>query len=299
MLTVVILTRDEERHIARAISSVAGIADRILVVDSGSSDRTAEIAKGLGAEVLHNAWRNYATQFNWALDRLPDSTQWIMRLDADEIVSPELAVQIAATLPRLGPEVEGIVVGRRMAFMGRVIRHGGLFPIRVVRIFRHGKGRCENRWMDEHVIVRGAVCDLPGELLDDNLNSLTWWTEKHNSYASREVVDLLNLEYGFMASDRTADMCTGQARTKRWLKERVYARLPGGLRAFAYFLYRYVMRGGFLDGREGLAFHVLQGFWYRFLVDMKLQEVRRLMRSHDIDIATAIRRVLNIEVATQ
>lgn len=296
MLTTLILTRDEERHIARAIRSVAGLGGRVVVVDSGSTDDTVDIARTLGAEVLFNPWRNYATQFNWGLDQLPEGTGWVLRLDADEVLSPELAGQIAATLPTLGPEVEGVTVGRRMAFMGRVIRHGGLFPIRVLRIFRHGKGRCENRWMDEHIKVAGQVVDLPGEMLDDNLNSLTWWTAKHNAYASREVVDLLNLEHGFMPHDTVAGLGRGQAGAKRWLKEKVYARLPGGFRALAYFLYRYVIRAGFLDGREGLAFHVLQGFWYRFLVDAKLAETRAHMARTGCDAPTAIRAVLGIDV---
>ena len=296
MLTVLILTRNEERHIARAIGSVRVIAARILVVDSGSTDRTVEIAQGLGAEVRANPWRNYATQFNWGLDQLPPDTGWVLRLDADEVVSAELARQIAATLPTLGPEVDGVTVGRRMAFLRRPIRHGGLFPIRVLRLFRHGRGRCEDRWMDEHIKVAGAVVDLPGELLDDNLNSLTWWTDKHNSYASREVIDILNLEHGFMPHDTVAALGAGQAGRKRWLKEKVYARLPGGLRTMVYFLYRYILRGGFLDGREGLAFHVLQGFWYRFLVDAKLAEVKAYMKETGADAPEAIRVVLGFDV---
>lgn len=296
MLTVVILTRDEERHIARCMGSVAAIASRVVVVDSGSTDRTLEIAKSLGAEVMFHAWRNYATQLNWALEQLPKDTNWVMRLDADEVVSPELAAQIADTLPNLGPEIEGVTMGRRMAFMGRPIRHGGVFPVQVLRIFRHGKGRCEDRWMDEHIKVSGPVVDLPGEMLDDNLNSLTWWTEKHNGYASREVVDLLNLEYGFMAQDTVAGLGKGQAGAKRWLKEVVYSRLPGGLRAFVYFFYRYLLRGGFLDGREGLAFHVLQGFWYRFLVDAKLAEVRSILRETNISPEAALLRATGIDV---
>ena len=296
MLTTLILTRDEELHIARAIRSVSGLGGHVMVIDSGSTDRTVEIARALGAEVLANPWRNYATQFNWGLDQLPEGTGWVLRLDADEVLSPDLAAQIAATLPTLGPEIEGVTMGRRMAFMGRVIRHGGLFPIRVLRIFRHGKGRCENRWMDEHIKVAGRVVDLPGEMLDDNLNSLTWWTAKHNAYASREVVDLLNLEHGFMPHDTVAGLSRGQAGAKRWLKEKVYARLPGGFRALAYFLYRYVIRAGFLDGREGLAFHVLQGFWYRFLVDAKLAETRAHMTRTGCDAPTAIRAVLGIDV---
>jgi len=296
MLTVVILTRDEERHIARAIGAVAQIADRIFLVDSGSADHTVKIAKRLGAEVRFNPWRNYATQFNWALDQLPADTQWVLRLDADEIVSPDLAHQIADLLPTLGPDTEGVVIGRRISFMGRPIRYGGLFPIRVLRLFRHGKGRCEERWMDEHIKVSGLQAELPGEILDDNLNSLTWWTAKHNAYASREVVDLLNLKYGFMAQDKGAALGAGQAGTKRWLKETLYARLPGGLRAFGYFFYRYVLRGGFRDGHEGLAFHVLQGFWYRFLVDYKLKEVQMYMSENGVDAPDAIREVLEITV---
>lgn len=296
-LTVVILTKNEKRHITRAISSVSEIADRCVVVDSGSTDCTIELARAAGAEVRENPWVNYATQFNWALDQLPEETKWVLRLDADEIVTGALAQQIKETLPKLGSDTKGVYVSRRMHFLGRPIRWGGLFPIRVLRIFRHGAGQCEDRWMDEHILVDGATADLSGEIIDDNLNSLTWWTEKHNSYASREVVDLLNLEYGFMAHETVADLSGGQqAGVKRWLKERVYARLPGGFRAFAYFIYRYVVRLGFLDGKEGTAFHVLQGFWYRYLVDMKLYEVRTYMKVHDADVVDAIRDVLGITI---
>ena len=296
-LTVVILTKNEERHITRALASVASIADRYVVVDSGSTDGTVALAEAHGAKVSENPWINYATQFNWALDQLPDDTEWVLRLDADEIVTEALVQQIKEALSKLGPDTKGIYVSRRMHFLGRRIAWGGLFPIRVLRVFRHGAGRCEDRWMDEHILVDGATADLSGEIIDDNLNSLTWWTEKHNAYASREVVDLLNLEYGFMAHETVADIRSGQqAGVKRWLKEKVYARLPGGLRAFVYFLYRYVVRLGFLDGKEGTAFHVLQGFWYRYLVDMKLHETKTYMRKHDASVDVAIRDVLGIEI---
>lgn len=296
MLTVIILTRDEERHIARAISSVQGLASQILVMDSGSSDRTVQIAQSLGAVVQTNPWTNYARQFNHALDVLPVGTGWVMRLDADEVVSPGLAREIAEKLPQLDPDIEGVTIGRRISFMGRPIRHGGVFPIRVLRIFRHGSGRCEDRWMDEHIKVSGPIAGLQGEILDDNLNSLTWWTAKHNSYASREVVDVLNLKHGFMEHDSVACLTRGQAGIKRWLKEKLYIRLPGGLRAFVYFFWRYILQLGFLDGREGLAFHVLQGFWYRFLVDAKLAETKAYMAHNQVDAPTAIRDVLGIDV---
>jgi glycosyltransferase involved in cell wall biosynthesis len=298
-ITVVILTKNEERHIGRAIASAAKLGGKVVVVDSGSTDRTLCIAQGLGAVILKNPWRNHATQFNWALDHLPEPTDWVLRLDADEVLSAELVDQINAALPNLGSDVEGVTMGRRIAFMGRPIRHGGLFPIRVLRLFRHGAGRCEDRWMDEHIKVSGNKHDLPGEFLDDNLNSLTWWTEKHNVYASREVVDLLNLEHGFIPHDSVAALGDGQASVKRWLKENVYARLPNGFRALAYFLYRYIFRLGFLDGKEGAAFHVLQGFWYRYLVDMKMHEVRTYMRRNNVSAPVAILDVLGIDVEKQ
>jgi len=187
-LTVVILTRDEQKHISRAIGSVAAVADRIFVIDSGSGDSTVDIARSHGAEVLTNPFITQAQQFNWALSQLPQDTEWVFRLDADEVVSIELAQSLAETLPLLGPEVAGAEVLRRMAFLGRPIRRGGLFPMRVVRVMRYGRGRSEDRWMDEHILVNGTLAQLEGELLDDNLNSLTWWTAKHNAYASREVV---------------------------------------------------------------------------------------------------------------
>lgn len=296
-LTVCILTKDESRHIARAIDSISEIADRIFVVDSGSTDQTVEIVKRLGGEVRYNPWTNPANQFNWALSQLPEDTEWVLRLDADEIVTEELATEIHEKLVEQPKDVSGIYLSRRMNFLGRSIRWGGVFPIRILRLFRHGRGRCEDRWMDEHILVDGKTTDFSGEIIDDNLNSLTWWTTKHNAYASREVVDLLNLEYGFMAHETVANIQSGQqAAAKRWIKEKVYVRLPSGLRAFSYFLYRYVFRLGFLDGREGAAFHVLQGFWYRYLVDMKLHEVRTHMRKNNVDVEVAIRTVLGIEL---
>lgn len=296
-LTVVILTLNEELHIARALTSVASIAEKCVIVDSGSTDRTVEIAQSMGAEVLTNPFVTQAQQFNWALDQVPPGTDWILRLDADEIVSEDLALEIAAKLDGVPANIHGMRLSRRMNFLGRPVRRGGLFPIRLVRLLRHGHGRSENRWMDEHIIVDGELGDFFGEIIDDNLNSLTWWTHKHNNYASREVVEMLNLEHGFMARGQDSGIDhTGGAGAKRWIKENLYARLPGGLRAFAYFLYRYVLRLGFLDTREGQMFHVLQGFWYRYLVDAKLREVKTYMKDHDADAVAAIREVTGIDV---
>jgi glycosyltransferase involved in cell wall biosynthesis len=296
-LTVVILTFNEEEHLARCIDSIKEIADKIVVADCFSTDGTVGIARINGARVIQRQWLNYATQFNWALTQLDADTDWVLRIDADEYLTPSLIAEIKGRLPSIAPEVEGVYCSRRMTFQGRMIRHGGVFPVRVLRLFRYGRGQCENRWMDEHIKVTGPTVDFWGELIDDNLNSLTWWTIKHNNYASREAVDLLNLEFGFMPHDSVASLRGGkQAGVKRWIKEVLYARLPGGFRAFAYFLYRYVIRLGFLDGQAGTAFHFLQGFWYRYLVDAKVSEVKRYMKEKRVDVVAAIDCVLNIKV---
>lgn len=299
-LTVVILTKNEERHIGRAIGSISSIAQRIVVIDSGSTDDTVALAKAHGAEVLTNPFVTQARQFNWALGRLDADTDWVLRLDADETVSPHLAKEIAARLDGLPDTVAAVSLKRRIAFLGRPIRWGGVFPLHVVRLFRFGRAKCEDRWMDEHIVADGRIIDdFEGEIVDDNLNFLSWWTDKHNAYSSREVIELLDAEYGFLDRYSGAEsLGSGRTASRRWLKTALYQRLPGGMRAFAYFLYRYVVRLGFLDGKEGTAFHVLQGFWYRYLVDMKLHEVKKYMRQKKVDAPTAIRKVLEIDVVS-
>jgi glycosyltransferase involved in cell wall biosynthesis len=296
-ITAVILTHNEEQHLARCIASLRGLATQLVVVDCFSNDTTVAIAQAHGARVIQRPWISYAVQFNWALTQLDADSEWVIRIDADEVLTPTLVAEIKARLPQVGPEVDGVYWSRRMTFQGKLIRHGGVFPVRVLRLFRHGRGECENRWMDEHIKVAGPTVDFVGEMVDDNLHSLTWWTDKHNKYASREAVDLLNLEYGFMPHDSVARLRGGkQAGVKRWLKKRVYARLPTGFRAFAYFFYRYVLRLGFLDGQAGTAFHFLQGFWYRYLVDAKVAEVKRYMRHTDADVRVAIEEVLGVRL---
>lgn len=296
-LVAIVLTFNESLHLARCLASLKGIASEIVVTDCFSTDATLEIAHVHGARVIQREWINHATQFNWALTQLEPDTDWVLRLDADEYLTPELIAEIQSRLSALGPEIDGVYCSRRMTFQRRLIRYGGVLPVRVLRLFRYGRGECENRWMDEHIKVGGPTVDFAGELIDDNLQSLTWWTDKHNRYASREAVDLLNLEYGFMPHDSVASLRGGrQAGVKRWIKEQVYARLPGGLRAFAYFFYRYVIRLGFLDGQAGTAFHFLQGFWYRYLVDAKVAEVKRYMRDSGADVTEAIEKILGIRV---
>ncbi|SFS01644.1 glycosyltransferase family 2 protein [Yoonia litorea] len=286
-ITVIILTRDEALHIKRAIASVAGFASRIVVVDSGSADDTVAQARAAGAEVLEHPWRNYADQFNWALDQIAGCGGWVLRLDADEIVEPDLAGAIRAGLP----DVAGLIVTRRITFQGQPVRFGGVGAVPSLRLFREGQGRCENRWMDEHIEVTGRVAALHGSICDDNRKGLDWWMAKHVGYANREVVDL-------MARASEGSGLSGRPAVVRWIKQHFYRKLPSGWRAGVYFVYRYVLRGGFLDRAEARHFHVLQGFWYRYLVDTKMAEVVRYMKETGAPRRRAIREVLGIDIGS-
>lgn len=276
-LAVIILTRDESLHIARCIDSVKGISDEIYVVDSESTDDTCTIAASAGAHVVVHRWPgNYSEQFNWALDNLPVKAGWILRLDADEYVTPELAAELKQVLPGIPHDVNGLSVPLRRVFLNRILRRGNR-RITMMRIFRRGKGRCERRLMDEHIeLSGGTVMELKGEFVDHNLNNLSWWTQKHVGYAIREAVDLLDMEYDLTgaANDDAGRMISDQAKSKR-MKKHKYSRLPLFWRSAAYFVYRYILLGGFTEGKEGFLWHFLQGWWYRTLVDAKVMEIKR------------------------
>lgn len=274
-ISVIILTRDEAIHIERAIASVKPIAARIIVVDSGSTDDTIDIARRAGADIFHHPWVNYATQFQWALDHCGITTAWVMRLDADEVIGADLAARIATELPNVPADVTGITFNLGHIFMGRWIRHGGRYPLVLLRLWRTGAGRMEARWMDEHVIIdRGRLLNMPGTMFDHNLKDVSFFIDKHNRYATREAIDKLNSLYDLgLDSSSPVGSSSRQASVKRWIKQHIYNHLPLGFGPFCYFIYRMIFRLGILDGQAGLIYHFLQGFWYRFLVDVKVAEL--------------------------
>jgi glycosyltransferase involved in cell wall biosynthesis len=276
-LSVIMLTHNEAIHIERAIRSVVAIATNVFVVDSFSGDHTAALAQSLGATVVQHEFVNYAQQFQWALDNLQINTEWIIRLDADEVFTPELIDEIRRTLPLLAPEISGLNLKRRHIFLGHWIKHGGRYPLKLLRIWRKGAAKIEQRWMDEHIVLLyGRAVTCRHDFSDHNLNDLSAFTEKHNRYATREAIDRLNQEFGLFANDAAvaAGASNSQARLKRLIKEHLYNRLPLGAGPLFYFLWRYIAQLGFLDGRPGLIYHFLQGFWYRFLVEAKVLELR-------------------------
>ncbi len=280
MLAVIILTYDEGIHLGRAIASVTGLASQVFVIDSGSTDDTVRIAEDAGATVLVNPFVNQAQQFQWALDNAAINADWVMRLDADEIVEADLAQELASRLPALPQGVTGVNLKRKHVFLDRWIRHGGRYPVTLLRLWRRGKARIEQRWMDEHMLLtEGEAVTFQGGFVDHNLKDLSAFTDKHNAYATREAIDRLNARYDLFPTDRDMDQASSSAAAagKRWIKARVYNRLPMWIGPLAYFLYRYVVQLGFLDGRPGLIYHGLQGGWYRFLVEAKVVEFDRVL----------------------
>lgn len=276
-LTVLILTFNESRHIERSIASIAAFAREILVVDSFSTDDTVALAKKAGARVLENKFVNYSKQFQWGLDNGGITTGWVMRLDADEVIEADLGAKLMRDLPMLPADVVGINFDRKHVFMGRWIKHGGRFPLRLLRVWRVNHGRIEDRWMDEHIVVWGGrTVTFDGGFSDININDLTFFTEKHNKYATREAIDQLSQKYGLFVRDEgfSSEAVSHQALIKRWMKENFYNKLPFWVGPAGYFLYRYFIQLGFLDGAPGLIYHFLQGFWYRFLVGAKFVELQ-------------------------
>ena len=273
-LSVIILTYNEELHIRRCIENIFPIAKAIFVVDSISTDKTVEIARSLRAMVYQNKWENnHAKQFNWALENLPIRTKWVLRLDADEYLTLELLNELEDKLSKIEDKITGVIFKRRHIFLNKWIKKG-VYPVKLLRLFQYRKAFCEQRWMDEHIqLIEGVVVEFDNDFVDHNLNNLTWWIAKHNGYAIREAIDLLDIELNLSGSGKENEL-TGQAAMKR-KRKLSYAKKPLFIRSFAYFIYRYIFKLGFTEGKEGFLWHFLQGWWYRTLVDAKIYEIEK------------------------
>lgn len=260
-ITLIILTKNEELNIKKCISSAKQIADRILVIDCGSNDKTVAIAKGMGAEVFYHEWEGHAKQFNWALDNCNITTTWVFRLDADERISRELADEINKKIKeRSSKDVDGFEMRWRIYFMGKWIKHGGTHKPYFLRLFRYGKGRVENKLMDEHIIVNGTVQKLNQDLIHYDYKGLNAWINKHIWYSDLEL----------KMYHTQSSISGGNEIQKK--KRGFYYKLPIFLRVRIYYWYRYYVQLGFLDGKEGKIFIYLQAYWFRFLVDSKIYE---------------------------
>lgn len=294
-ITTIILTYNEEIHIRRCLENVCSFSKKVYVVDSPSTDKTVEICQAFSNVELveHKYPGNQAAQFNWALDNLKIDTEWVLRLDADEYLLPELVDELRTKIPKLDTNITGVTFKRRHIFLGRWMKQG-TYPIMILRMFRKGKAKCEQRLMDEHIeLLEGENMTFEHDFVDHNLNNLSWWAQKHVNYAVREAAELLDVEYNITGTNSLARRLSPTTRHKRSLKLK-YTRQPLFWRSFAYFCYRYFFKLGFLEGKEGFLWHFLQGWWYRTLVDAKIYEIKKACGNDKEKIKTYLQEVYNI-----
>ena len=263
-LTVILLTYNEEPNLPQALRSVCGWADQVIVLDSYSNDRTVEIARDFGCEVYQHPFEDYARQRNQAL-ALPIRNEWVLFLDADEWLPEDLKREIVEVIAR-NPRENGFYIKRRFIWMGRWIRRG-YYPTWILRLFRHGKGHCEERGVNEHLIVEPPVGYLNHDFIHEDRKDLADWIGKHVRYARREAEELFKRQNGVAQAEINARLFGTQAERRRWLRRHVWERLPPFVRPWFYFIYRYVLRGGFLDGKEAFVFHFLHALWFPLLID--------------------------------
>lgn len=276
-LIAIILSFNSEASIARVINSCINFVDRLLVVDSFSSDQTLDIAKLLGCEVVQHEFENYSKQRNWAqAHAILDPEDWVLHLDSDEVISPELAESILMAVADAPKEVDGYLIRRLSYFLGHPIKFGHINPSWHLRLFKASKGFCEDRLYDQHFVVPGKAKKIQGLLLDLQLNTVENWTASHNRWSTAEALEVFLQSQSDENKARTlpASLQGDLRMQKRWMKNNLYYRSPLLLRAFIFFIYSYFIRLGFLDGTVGLIYHVLQAFWFRFLTDSKIIEMQ-------------------------
>lgn len=296
-ISVIILTYNEEMHIKRCLENVKDIAKDIFIIDSYSTDHTLDIAKEYNnVHILQNKWENnYAKQFNWGLKNAPIRTEWVLRLDADEYLLPELLTELNEKLPSLSSDISGVIFKRRHIFLDQWMKKG-TYPVKLLRLFRYGKGICEQRLMDEHIqLLEGLAIEFDNDFCDHNLNDLSWFCHKHINYAIREAADLLDIELDLLgnATSDNNKMITEQAHDKR-MKKHKYAKQPLFWRSFAYFCYRYFLKGACLEGKVGFLWTFIQGWWYRTLVDAKIFEIKKACGNDKDKIKTMLKDKYNI-----
>lgn len=277
-LTVLFTTRNEEVNIERSLRSVHGFADQILVIDSESEDRTQEISRQWADEV-HNLpyehGRIIPWIFQWGLEHLPIRNEWILILEADQALTPELRQEIAALLARPVIRENGFYIRRRQIFRGKPLRFGGYGSKLLLKLFRRGYGELDPIEQDTRVYVRGAVGRLRAPLEEHNHkeDAILFYLQKHLRYADAFAREEVERRRG-LPWRVTPRLFGAPDERVLWMKSRWY-RMPLYVRPFLYFLYRYFFLLGILDGKNGLVFHFLQAFWFRFVVDVRLDELLR------------------------
>ncbi|MGN7986682.1 glycosyltransferase family 2 protein [Pedobacter sp. 22226] len=277
----IILTFNEEIHLPRLLNSIKNLNAKTFILDSGSTDETLKIAEQYGAEVKQNPFINHPKQWDFALKNFKVETPWTIGLDADHTVTPELFEMLANFKEDDNKDINGIYFNRKNFFQGRWIRFGTFYPFYLLKMFRTGLGFSDlNENMDHRFIAPGkAKIWKKGWILEENLkeNDIAFWKAKHERYsdlvAQEEIERILKLRNQSLKPN-----LLGSPDEKRaWLK-RLWWKLPLGLRPYLYFSYRMFFKLGIFEGRTGIKFHYLQGFWFRRLVDRKIKALQKTYR---------------------
>lgn len=269
---VVLLTFNSEGIIRETLEQAKKISNDIFVVDSGSSDKTAEIARHMGCNVVDRAFTNYSDQRNWAIKQVELDYEWQLHLDADEVLDDVAVNSILSTLKGAN-NYDAYLIKRRDYFMGTMLKFSGVNPWHL-RLFKSGAGQCENRLYDQHFVANTPTGQLNGFMHDKNASSLSDWTARHNRWSDLEAVEMGEKNKHF-ATDVLQARFFGDARERTRYIKSLYYKLPIGMRSLSYFFYRYFFRLGILDGVPGFYFAFFQAFWFRMLVDAKMYENNR------------------------
>ncbi len=275
----IILTYNEEQHLPRLLQSIAKLNAPIFILDSGSTDNTLKVATEYGANIAHNQFENHPKQWDFALRCFNITTPWTIGLDADQIVTPELYEQLKHFRDSNYKNVNGIYFNRKNYFKGKWIKFGGYYPKYLLKMFRTGIGYSDtNENMDHRFIVPGnSIIWKKGHIVEENLkeNNISFWINKHNRYsdlvAEEEIERMKNLR-----NQTIKPKLFGSPDERTAYLKSLWWSMPLFVRPFLYFFYRLIFRFGFLDGRTGILFHFLQGFWFRLIIDVKIKEKRQL-----------------------
>ena len=275
-ITAMVLTRNEGRNLRSCLESLTPFVKEIILLDSDSTDDTISIAKEFGCTIYNHPAATQASVYNWAMSEVPISTPWVMRVDADERWTAEGFKELEPLISN--PELNGIYVNRKTYFMHQWIKYGGYYPIRLLLVWRTGTAQIENRLMDEHIFVSGKTYISSIDVIEanyDRQDNIGLWTQKHNSYSDRYAAQEILKEFKLIRFDSIKVDVNNSTTRKAWFRVNVYDHSPLFLRSFIYFLYRYFIQLGFLDGLRGFIYHFLQAFWFRFLIDVKIMQLHQ------------------------
>jgi len=265
---VVVLTFNSADIIGETLRQALKVSPSIFVVDSGSTDGSDAIARALGCEVVQRPFVSYSEQRNWAISQVSIQYEWQLHLDADEVLD-DSAVNAIQTLLNGRADHDAYMVRRRDYFMGRRLRFSGVNPWHL-RLFKAGVGQCENRMYDQHFVATCPAGKLNVEMHDKNSLKMSDWIARHNRWSDSEAEQILKEDYAGPNVLRASFLGDSRERT-RYIKK-FYYKLPIAFRAFSYFIYRYFIRLGILDGMPGFYFAFFQALWFRMLVDAKVYE---------------------------